>query len=229
MASTTCTYCGRITHMTPFGRAVSRLPGQLTPRHDSALAVEAPFNCDNCGRLAIAYGISAGDPNAIDGMARWEWAIKPLAWVPIVGVGRNYPEVPEHIAQAASEAHACQSIGAHRAAVLLARAVIEATAKAKQITTGMLYSKIEKMHEHGLVSELVRDQAHEVRYLGNDMAHGDFVEPVSAEEADEILGLMAEVLHAVFEMPAQLLRRKEARLAKERGVQATIPTGEDNR
>ena len=220
MASTTCTYCGRITHMTPFGRAISRLPGQSTPRIDTALAVEAPFNCDNCGRLAIAYGVAQGDPNAVDGVARWEWADKPIAWVPKVGVGREYPDVPEHIAPAANEAHECQSIGAHRAAVMLARAVIEATAKAKQIANGTLYNKIEKMHEHGLLSELVRDQAHEVRYLGNDMAHGDFVEPVSAEDADEILELMAEVLHAVFEMPAQLLRRKEARLAKQSGEPA---------
>jgi len=76
------------------------------------------------------------------------------------------------------------------------------------------------MHEQGILSELVRDQAHEVRFLGNDMAHGDFVEPVSTEEADEILELMAEVLHAVFEMPAQLLRRKEARIAKKNTEQS---------
>src|SRR5665647_356781 len=220
MASTTCTYCGRITHMTPFTKAISRFPGQITPRIDSALAVEAPFNCDNCGHMAIAYGIAIGDPNAIDGLARWEWANEPVAWVPRIGVGREYPDVPERIAAAASEAHACQSISAHRAAVMLARAVIEATAKAKQITNGNLYNKIEEMHEQGILSELVRDQAHEVRFLGNDMAHGDFVEPVSTEEADEILELMAEVLHAVFEMPAQLLRRKEARLAKKSGEPA---------
>ena len=71
--------------------------------------------------------------------------------------------MPKHIGAAASEAHECQSIGAHRAAVMLARAVIEATAKDKGITKGTLFDKIEKMHEHGLVSELVRDQAHEVR------------------------------------------------------------------
>jgi hypothetical protein len=126
----------------------------------------------------------------------------------------------EHIAPAAGEAHECQSIGAHRAAVMLARAVIEATAKNKGITNGSLSNKIEKMYEQKLLSELVRDQAHEVRYLGNEMAHGDFVEPVSGEEADEILELMAEVLHTVFEMPAQLLRRKEARLAKKGDRQA---------
>lgn len=219
MASTTCAYCGRITHMTPFTRDISRLPGQSTPHLDSALAVEAPFRCDNCGRMAIAYGIAKGDPNAVDGLARWDWASTPTGWEPKVGVGREYPDVPDHIAPAASEAHACQSIDAHRAAVMLARAVIEATAKAKGISNGKLYNKIEKMHEVGLLSELVRDQAHEIRHLGNDMAHGDFVEPVSTEEADEILELMAEVLHAVFEVPAHLLRRKEARLAKKSGEQ----------
>jgi hypothetical protein len=172
--------------------------------------------------MAIAYGIAIGDPNAIDGLARWEWANEPVAWVPRIGVGREYecPDVPERIAAAASEAHACQSIGAHRAAVMLARAVIEATAKDQQIAKGTLFDKIEKMYEHGILSELVRDQAHEVRYLGNDMAHGDFVEPVSPAQADEILELMAEVLHTVFEMPAKLLRRKEARLAKKSEEQA---------
>jgi hypothetical protein len=205
--------------MTPFTRDISRLRGQSTPRIDSNMVVESPFTCDNCGRMAITFGVAIGDPNSLDGLARWDWTKEPLGWVPKAGVGREYPDVPEHIAPAASEAHACQSIGAHRAAVMLARAVIEATAKAKQISNGTLYNKIEKMHEHGFLSELVRDQAHEVRHLGNDMAHGDFVEPVSAEEADEILDLMAEVLHTVFEMPAQLLRRKEARLAKKGGEQ----------
>jgi Domain of unknown function (DUF4145) len=203
--------------MTPIGTQIS----VIWSYQNTAMA-EAPFTCDNCHRLSIGIGRTISDPNDYneeDG--RWEWAASSanVSWVPKVGVGRGYPDVPEHIATAASEAHECQSIGAHRAAVMLARAVIEATAKAKQITKGNLFDKIEKMHEQGLLSELVRDQAHEVRYLGNDMAHGDFVEPVSTEEADEILELMAEVLHAVFEMPAQLLRRKEARLAKKSSEQ----------
>ncbi len=40
--------------------------------------------------------------------------------------------------------------------------------------------------------EFVKDGAHEVRYLGNDVAHGDFVDPVEIEEAG--LSLMDEVL-----------------------------------
>jgi Domain of unknown function (DUF4145) len=204
--------------MTPFGKQVkviwSRFGG------DRRATIQAPFTCDNCGLLSIASGESTSDPNDYnDNDSRWGWSERTGAWIPKIGVGREYPDVPKHIGAAASEAHECQSISAHRAAVMLARAVIEATAKDKGITKGTLFDKIEKMHEHGLVSELVKDQAHEVRYLGNDMAHGDFVEPVSAEEADEILELMAEVLHAVFEMPAQLLSRKAARIAKKNAEQ----------
>jgi hypothetical protein len=38
----------------------------------------------------------------------------------------------------------------------------------------------------------VRDGAHEVRHLGNEMAHGDFVEPVDGEDAELVLQLMDE-------------------------------------
>jgi hypothetical protein len=92
--------------------------------------------------------------------------------------------------------------------------VIEATAKDKGIIKGTLEAKVDKMHDDGLVRELVKEQAHEVRHLGNDMAHGDFVDPVSEEEADETLQLMSEVLDEVYQAPARLEARRQARLAK---------------
>ena len=111
-------------------------------------------------------------------------------------------------------------IGEHRAAVMLARAVIEATVKDRGITTGGLVSKIEQMYDKNILREHIKEQAHEVRHLGNEMAHGDFVEPVSPLEADEVSELMVEVLHEVFQSHAKLQRRKAARLAKETGKQS---------
>lgn len=105
-------------------------------------------------------------------------------------------------------------VDAHRAAAILARAVIEATAKDKGITTGRLVQKIDAMYDARLIREDVRDGAHEVRYLGNDIAHGDFVEPVSKEDADLVLTLMDEVLEEVFQSPARVKRRRDNRLAK---------------
>lgn len=140
-----------------------------------------------------------------------------VQWFPANALGKHYANVPAHIATAASEAHACRSVGCYRAAVVMARSVIEATAKDCDITRGQIYDKIEKLKEQGLVRELVREQAHEIRHLGNDMAHGDFIDPVIEEEADEILELMGEVLDEVYQAPAALRARQEARLAKKQG------------
>ena len=56
--------------------------------------------------------------------------------------------MPPEIAAAASEAHRCRdAAGANRAAILLARGVVEATAKDKGITGKNLVQKIDRMHE----------------------------------------------------------------------------------
>ena len=214
MASTTCAHCGRLTHMTIYGDVISRKSEWAT---DDVYYVQAAFICDNCYRMSVALGTTHGDPHSYarsrGDEERWT-TYADVQWYPRIGVSREFPDVPSHIAQAASEAYSCQSIGAHRAAVLLSRSVIEATAKDKGITSGQLFSKIEQMYEKGHVREHIKDAAHEVRHLGNDTAHGDFVEPVSAEEADEVLELMAEVLNEVFQSPARVAARKAARLAK---------------
>ncbi|MEV1070867.1 DUF4145 domain-containing protein [Micromonospora parva] len=134
-------------------------------------------------------------------------------WPQHVG-GKAFPDVPSHIGEAADEAYRCLSIKAFRAAALLARSAIEATAKEKGITKGGLAAKIEEMYQQQLVREYVKDAADEVRHLGNDMAHGDFVDPVEPEEAVEALALMDEVLEEVFQSPARVAKARAARLAK---------------
>lgn len=137
-------------------------------------------------------------------------------WLPEAAAGREYSDVPDHIASAADEAHRCRSIDALRACVLMCRSVIEATAKEKGINKGMLQAKIDEMAKQSLIRAHIKEAAHEVRYLGNDMAHGDFVDPVDCEDADEILALMAEVLAEVFQSPARIAKVKADRLAKRR-------------
>jgi hypothetical protein len=104
---------------------------------------------------------------------------------------------------------------ANRAAILLARGVLEATAKDKGITSGGLFAKIDRMHQERLVRPDVRDGAHEVRAFGNDMAHGDFIQHVTPEEADLVLALMDEVLVEVYQSPARVARAQAARQERE--------------
>lgn len=134
-----------------------------------------------------------------------------IDWWPRRIVFRSFLDVPAPIAASASEAYVCLGAGAYRAAGAMARAVIEATAKEKGITKGQIHNKIETLYDQRLIREHVRDAAHEVRHFGNDMAHGDFVDPVDEAEAEAILDLMSEVLNEVFQSPARVEKMKAAR------------------
>lgn len=199
--------------MTRFGQPVT---SQVVA---GGVFLTAAYVCDECNFMSIAL---AGREGTAGGSrtehGAWMDASQDLRWLPDQGAGRDFPDVPAHIAEAADEAHRCFSIGPYRGAVSLAWSVVEATAKEKGITSGKLVQKIGAMHEKGLVREHIKDGAHEVRHLGNDMAHGDFVAPVERVEAEEVLELMAELLHEVFQSPARVERRKQARLAKKAEV-----------
>ncbi|MGH3863567.1 DUF4145 domain-containing protein [Actinokineospora sp.] len=181
--------------------------------------VMAAYRCDHCRKLNVAYirrparEIPELSSNDIKDFI--DYVNDALCWLPgDHSSPRSFEDVPDHIAEAASEAHKCLQVGALRAAVQLARSVVEATAKEKGITSGVLASKIEEMHKAHLIRPHVREAAHEIRYLGNEMAHGDFVATVTKEDAVEVLGLMDEVLLEVFQSPARVERRRNARLQR---------------
>ncbi|GLW92461.1 DUF4145 domain-containing protein [Actinokineospora globicatena] len=119
-------------------------------------------------------------------------------------VGKAFPDVPSPIAAAASQAYMCSQAGAPYGAMILARAVIEATAKEKQIVTGGLLAKIDELHSQGVIREYVRAGAHEVRHFGNEIAHGDLVAAIDPADVELALELMGEVLREVFQAPARV-------------------------
>jgi uncharacterized protein Yka (UPF0111/DUF47 family) len=97
----------------------------------------------------------------------------------------------------------------------MARAGIESTAQDKKITKGSLFANIEEKQKQGLIRPHIKEAAHEVRHLGNDMAHGEFIDPVSKEEIAETLELMSEILNEVYQSPAKITRRQAARQARQ--------------
>src|SRR6266436_4428212 len=64
----------------------------------------------------------------------------------------------------------------------------------------------------GLITEPLRQFAHEVRLEGNDGAHPDpdGLENVTPKDADDIIEFTREYLHHVYVMPAKLAARKGA-------------------
>ncbi|BFP50133.1 hypothetical protein KCMC57_65010 (plasmid) [Kitasatospora sp. CMC57] len=167
------------------------------------------FRCSGCDMPSFAFGI-------FEVMSGHVQAFFPQKWYPLGPLVRDYPKsVPESITKFAIEAHGCLSVGHHQGALMCARSVIEASAKAKGITSGSLEKKIDALFTGGFIYEHVKEAAHEIRHMGNEAAHGDLVDdPISSEEAYAVLELMDMVLDGVFISPGKAAAQKAARAAK---------------
>ncbi|MFG3244185.1 DUF4145 domain-containing protein [Streptomyces sp. NPDC048157] len=208
MASTICGWCGDRTHM-----AMQTDPKSVPAQ--AGYVYTATFQCSNETCLRLSIGTIWRKSNFTN--PKSEMPREPvLEWEPKTIRRRSFDDVPQQIAAAASEAHACLSISAYRGAVALARAVVEATAKDHGIVKGPLVAKIDEMHKQSLIREITRELAHEIREGGNEIAHGDLAdEPMPPEDAEAIVALMDEILEEVYQGPARMAALKKSRLERE--------------
>ncbi|MEU8897999.1 DUF4145 domain-containing protein [Nocardia sp. NPDC048505] len=159
-ATRTCWHCGAFAQM-------ERIADPWTVRRrDSDFDTVGVYKCAACGwgSTAVARGIPE-DAEYFEALS--------LHWFPERAVGKEFRDVPLEIASAATEATECLSMKHYRAAVILARAVVEATAKDKGVHKGQISQKIDDLHAAGLIRDHTREAAHEIRFLANEMAHGD--------------------------------------------------------
>ncbi|WPF83715.1 DUF4145 domain-containing protein [Sanguibacter sp. 4.1] len=229
MATIICGWCGDKSHMTPVGKPI--VHRVRTYGHDERWVADAAYTCDGCERMSVVTWTTSHDLSD-----RWledyghnggPQDYEDARWSPPPGHDRSLPDVPDDIARAAAEAWLCHVVGATRGACALARAVVEATAKKKQFTSGNLVAKIDALAGAGLIRDAVRGQAHEIRFIGNDVAHGDLDRDVSEEESSEVLELMGELLTEVFQAPARRERLRAARVARTAGPVAEDTPSED--
>lgn len=205
MVTRICWNCEKDAHLTAHGDVVHYATDDAALR-----GLQGAYICDNCRALSIARAeveaISMQAPAGSPISYGHHLESSPgLEWLPIHASGEAFPDVPAEIAEAANEAHRCASIGARRAAIMLARAVIEATAKDRGITKGVLQRKIEQMFEGQIIREHIRDAAHGIRDIGNEMAHGDPSRPAVTDlDVALTLDLMGEILNEVFQSPAKI-------------------------
>jgi hypothetical protein len=175
--------------------------------------------CDNCSRLLIAEGTGVSVPAWNGARESFDTghvreaaeSATAISWLPLAAHSPTINDVPSSIEHAAKEAYSGWVIGNHMSAILMARTVIEATAKAKKINSGTLATKIDLLRDGQWIRPAIAEQAHQIRFFGNEMAHGDIDDRPTAEDAEEILALMAEVLAEVFQGPARLQRLQKRR------------------
>lgn len=225
MPSAVCGWCDVHSNMT-LRESVGEFPD------DDNGGVWGLYQCNGCGCCSMGHAYAA--ISEVDHAYAWGaktsisfaqilqfYADKgELTWYPASGSTIVFEHIPEHVAEAAQEAKSCLGAGHRRAAVQLARSVVEATAKDKGVTIKGIKAKIDAMFDQRLIREHIRDGAHEVRYLGNDMAHGDFTESVASEDAGMVLQLMHELLVEVYESPGRVQQVKDRRAAREAARQA---------
>lgn len=205
----------------------------------------APFICNHCKEVNIAHvDISGFDeyrvkPYIAEGSGVFTWYPKRLE-APDLSV------LPDHIREAAEEAHEARSVDLYRSSILMARAVIEAICKEQGIEVKDLHKKIDALAKAGKIMTKTRDLAHEVRLLGNKVAHGDKFEAafvstsdasgdgeaaeeieeleqgdfataeITADDADDVLDVLDSIIHQVYETDALDNRLKERRARRAR-------------
>lgn len=207
MASRVCWNCGKDSHFEPVGTSSFTKFGEFFTRS---------YICDCCRALSVAAlrslpgqpldNIGVGGADII-----FESPDAVLSWYPLNPSGKAFEDVPGSISDAASEAYKCFSVDAYRAAMMLARGVVEAVAKHQGHASGTLFAKIEAMGEARQVSPLTVETAHEIRQVGNDMAHGDFIVPVDKDDCQDVLNFMDALLDEVYIRPAKLNQFRQQR------------------
>lgn len=179
------------------------------PEGEDYVRTDSAYRCDHCNGItakrisAPRWAMHDDDPQIVE-----EGTYPPSV------SQRAFRDVPDALASAAKEAWACFDVSAYRGAVGVARSVIEATAKDKGITVKGVATKINKLHDEQWIREDMKEAAHEIRYAGNDTAHGDMGRTVLREEAEELLGIMDEILHEVYTSRARTQRLRQAREAR---------------
>lgn len=164
--------------------------------------------CRNCGQgVAVVEEKWVGEEAARKQKTGGMVTFRGIHWWPLPGAVVQ-PDVPPAIASAYAEAVTCLSAGAWRAAAAMARRTLEGIAEDQGETKGDLRNRLNALAARNVLQPSLADWSKEVRLVGNAGAHFDIGMAVAQEDAEEIVGFIRELLRYLYEMPAELLRRR---------------------
>ena len=212
MAGLVCPLCDAYTAFTP---AEVRLPEHISeePAYIPAIVRETgdglPFvrarpqkgidtyaivRCQGCGGLFVAQE-----------EAREQW----IAVYPIPHKAAPN-EVPEPAKSEFEEASLCFAVGAYRACISMCQIAVEHVWHEQGV------SGLSELKDKGIIPPRLFDRANEVRLWGNLEKHQLFVEPVSSEDSEQLVGYVQIILNEVYVEPKRLdrLTKKRKELGK---------------
>lgn len=161
--------------------------------------------CAECGGLIIVLRRHTNTSN-------WEeFAVFP-ATVPSVN---SY--VPKNVADDYISGVNCMGINENKAAAAMFRRSLQQIMIDKQAGGGdKLYKQIDDLATKGIITNEIKDWAHEIRYWGNDGAHpaSDYLDEISPHEITEVKDFLERVFDYVYVMPGKLDASRINRNAK---------------
>ncbi|WP_405039457.1 DUF4145 domain-containing protein [Serinicoccus sp. LYQ92] len=131
-------------------------------------------------------------------------------WYPTPGMGTLDEEVDPEVASAYDEGMRCLSIGANRAAAVMFRSALHLFVKdmGDEAARGERFLKpaLTRMKSSGDLHKSLWEWADHLNQLGNEGAHPEDYDEVTAEEAEALGSFLRHLIRHEYEMPAQLLR-----------------------
>lgn len=117
-------------------------------------------------------------------------------------------DIPEEIRDAFAEANTCLLANCPRASAVMARRVLEAITVEKGETKGTLVERLNTLSSKGTLHPTLSDWSREVRLIGNKGAHFDPIQSVTKDDAKQLILFIRELLKYLYELPAELSRRR---------------------
>lgn len=117
-------------------------------------------------------------------------------------------DVPTEIAEVFSEAIMAQFANCPRASAVMARRTLEAITVDKGESKGTLAERLAQLGKAGILHPSLAEWAKEVRLIGNLGAHYDPINSISEEDAIQLIGFVKELIKFLYELPAELERRR---------------------
>ncbi len=122
--------------------------------------------------------------------------------------------IPSDVASDYVEAIKCFDVAAFKASVIMCRRALQTSVIGKGASNGRLVDQIDELCKKGIITEDIKNWAHEIRLTGNIGAHPDGLEDVTPQDAEDLIRFTEEYLNYVYIMPAKVAAKRARDKAK---------------
>lgn len=117
-------------------------------------------------------------------------------------------DIPAEVSNIYYEAVITYYAKAPRATAVMLRRTVEAIVVNLGETKGSLAQRLQNLSDKNILQSSLSDWAKEVRLIGNQGAHYDPANEVTMEDATQLLTFVQELMKYIYELPAELQRRR---------------------